>query len=110
MPTYDYVCEACQHSFEEFQSMTAEHLKKCPECKKNKLKRLIGMGGGIIFKGSGFYETDYRSNQYANDQKADQKKVKETKEKKIEKKAEVKTDKKSDSKAKEKTPDAGPVK
>ena len=53
MPTYDYVCQACGHRFEEFQSMSADPLKKCPKCKKNKLERLIGTGAGVIFKGSG---------------------------------------------------------
>ncbi len=61
MPTYEYECNACGHKFEEFQSMTAKTLKKCPECKKLKLQRLIGSGSGIIFKGSGFYETDYKN-------------------------------------------------
>ena len=60
MPTYEYECEACGHAFEEFQSMSAKPLKKCPKCSKNKLTRLIGAGAGIIFKGSGFYETDYK--------------------------------------------------
>ena len=71
MPTYDYVCDACGHNFEEFQSMTAKPLKKCPECGKAKLRRLIGTGAGIIFKGGGFYETDYRSESYQKDAKAD---------------------------------------
>lgn len=71
MPTYDYVCEACDHAFEEFQSITAKSLRKCPECGKNKLKRLIGTGSGVIFKGSGFYETDYRSDSYKKAAKAD---------------------------------------
>ncbi len=60
MPTYDYLCGSCGHQFEEFQSMNAKSLRKCPKCKKSSLKRLIGSGGGIIFKGSGFYETDYK--------------------------------------------------
>ena len=60
MPTYQYECSACGHQFEILQSMTEPKLKKCPECKKLKLFRLIGTGGGIIFKGSGFYETDYK--------------------------------------------------
>lgn len=64
MPTYDYVCQACEHRFEHFQSMTARPLRKCPECGKPRLKRLIGAGGGLIFKGSGFYITDYRSKEY----------------------------------------------
>lgn len=71
MPTYDYECDACGHAFEEFQSMTAKPLKKCPECGKPKLRRLIGTGAGIIFKGSGFYETDYRSDSYSKEAKAD---------------------------------------
>ncbi len=60
MPTYEYECEGCGHSFEEFQSMSAAALKNCPKCKEDKLQRLIGAGAGIIFKGSGFYETDYK--------------------------------------------------
>jgi putative FmdB family regulatory protein len=64
MPTYEYKCENCGHKLEAFQSMSEEPLKKCPKCSKNKLKRLIGTGAGIIFKGSGFYETDYRSESY----------------------------------------------
>jgi putative FmdB family regulatory protein len=61
MPTYQYECSACGHSFEQFQSMTDAKLKKCPECGKNKLNRLVGSGSGVIFKGSGFYETDYKN-------------------------------------------------
>ena len=64
MPTYDYSCESCEHRFEQFQSITAKPLKKCPECAKMSLKRLIGSGAGVIFKGSGFYQTDYRSDSY----------------------------------------------
>ena len=71
MPTYDYACRACGHRFEEFQSISADPLKKCPACKKAKLERLIGAGAGIIFKGSGFYETDYRSASYSSDAKKD---------------------------------------
>ncbi len=71
MPTYEYRCNACGHQFDEFQSITAPHLKKCPECGKNKLVRLIGIGAGIIFKGSGFYETDYRSDSYKKAAKAE---------------------------------------
>ena len=72
MPTYDYVCENCGHAFEEFQMMSAKPLRKCPECGKQKLRRLIGTGAGVIFKGGGFYETDYRSDSYQKDAKADQ--------------------------------------
>jgi putative FmdB family regulatory protein len=64
MPTYDYHCDACEHEFELFQSITAEPEKKCPECGKKKLRRLIGPGAAIVFKGSGFYKTDYRSESY----------------------------------------------
>src|SRR5215207_7656534 len=60
MPTYDYKCNGCGHTFEELQSFSEPPLAKCPACKKNKLERLFGGGGAIIFKGSGFYETDYR--------------------------------------------------
>ncbi|MFN0205929.1 MAG: FmdB family zinc ribbon protein [Planctomycetota bacterium] len=60
MPTYDYVCDACNHQFEEFQSMKDAALTVCPKCNVSKLRRLIGTGAGIIFKGSGFYQTDYK--------------------------------------------------
>ena len=60
MPTYDYNCDGCGHEFEEWQSFKDDPLTKCPLCKKNKLRRLFGGGAAIIFKGSGFYETDYR--------------------------------------------------
>ena len=69
MPTYDYLCQGCEHEFEQFQSITSNPLRKCPECGKMQLKRLIGSGAGIIFKGSGFYETDYRSDNYKSGQK-----------------------------------------
>jgi len=71
MPTYEYACAACGHKFEEFQSITAPAVKKCPVCKKNKVQRLISTGGGFIFKGSGFYITDYRSDAYKNAAKSD---------------------------------------
>ena len=61
MPTYDYRCTACAHEFEEFQSMSAPVLRTCPACKKKSLERLIGTGAAVLFKGSGFYQTDYRS-------------------------------------------------
>lgn len=60
MPTYDYRCEACGHAFEHFQSMSSGRLKACPRCKRHRLVRLVGAGAGLIFKGSGFYETDYK--------------------------------------------------
>ena len=61
MPTYEYKCDNCGHLFEHFQSMKDEKLTKCPECGKKKLRRLIGTGSGLIFKGSGFYLTDYKN-------------------------------------------------
>jgi len=72
MPTYDYRCDACGHTFEEFQSFSDKPLKKCPACGKAKLRRLIGTGAAVIFKGSGFYQTDYRSESYKSAAKADQ--------------------------------------
>jgi putative FmdB family regulatory protein len=64
MPTYEYQCKACGDKFEAFQSISAKPIKKCPACGKNTVQRLISAGAGIIFKGSGFYETDYRSESY----------------------------------------------
>ncbi len=64
MPTYGYACQACGHEFDQFQSIKAKPLRKCPQCGKLALRRLIGTGAGIIFKGSGFYQTDYRSESY----------------------------------------------
>jgi len=61
MPTYQYECAACGHRLEVMQSMTDQRLKQCPVCQKDSLHRLIGTGGGIIFKGSGFYATDYKN-------------------------------------------------
>ncbi|MEM1185589.1 MAG: zinc ribbon domain-containing protein [Planctomycetota bacterium] len=106
MPTYEYRCGACSHELETFQSITAKPLRKCPECGKLKLERLISGGGAVIFKGGGFYETDYRSESYKKGAEAD-KKAQEAKaesksdsksDSKPEKKTDSKTDKKSDSK------------
>ena len=71
MPTYEYECTACGHKFEEWQSIMADPITKCPSCKKKKVKRLLGTGGAIIFKGSGYYQTDYRSESYKKGAKAD---------------------------------------
>jgi putative FmdB family regulatory protein len=71
MPTYDYVCDGCGHAFELFQSMTDSVKKTCPKCGKKKLRRLIGAGAAIMFKGSGFYKTDYRSESYKKGAAAD---------------------------------------
>ncbi len=73
MPTYDYECDGCQHSFELFQGINDSVKKKCPQCGKLKLRRLFGTGAAIMFKGSGFYETDYRSESYKKAAKADKK-------------------------------------
>ena len=71
MPTYDYRCDACGHAFEQFQSIMADPIRKCPKCKKLKVKRLIGTGAGLLFKGSGFYITDYRDQGYKDKAKAE---------------------------------------
>ena len=75
MPTYDYICDACQHEWELFQRITEDHIKKCPACKKNKAVRQFGTGAAVMFKGSGFYETDYRSDSYKKSAEADKKKT-----------------------------------
>lgn len=71
MPTYEYECGACGHRFEKFQSMTEKAVKKCPQCGKNKAGRVISGGAGVLFKGSGFYQTDYRSKGYKEAAKKD---------------------------------------
>ena len=71
MPTYEYICESCGREFERFQSITARPLRKCTECGKMVLKRLIGSGSGVIFKGTGFYQTDYRSDSYKKAEKSE---------------------------------------
>lgn len=72
MPTYEYRCEKCEHQFDELQSMSEKPLEKCPKCGKKALRRLFGTGAAILFKGSGFYQTDYRSESYKQAAKADQ--------------------------------------
>jgi putative FmdB family regulatory protein len=88
MPTYDYECDGCGHSFELFQSISEPVKKKCPECGKPKLRRLFGTGAAVVFKGSGFYQTDYRSDSY--------KKAAEKDKPAGESKSDGKTDSKSD--------------
>ena len=90
MPTYEYECEKCKHRFEAFQSIMAPPLKDCPKC-KGELRRLIGTGSAIIFKGSGFYKTDYRSESYKKKAEAE----KSTEKKDTEKPKEKKEQKKS---------------
>jgi putative FmdB family regulatory protein len=72
MPTYEYRCDACGHQFDELQSFSEPPLSKCPECGKKRLRRLFGTGAAVLFKGSGFYETDYRSDSYKKAAKAEQ--------------------------------------
>src|SRR5437899_3812411 len=91
MPTYEYKCDACGHAFERFQSITADPIKRCPECGKAKVRRLIGTGAGMIFKGSGFYVTDYRDQSYTDKAKAESGDAQKS-ETKPESKAEPKTE------------------
>jgi putative FmdB family regulatory protein len=69
MPTYEYACDACKHQFDELQSFSDSPLTKCPKCGKKKLRRLFGTGAAVLFKGSGFYQTDYRSESYKSGEK-----------------------------------------
>lgn len=73
MPTYDYECDSCEHSFELFQSITEPVKRKCPRCGRKSLRRLFGTGAAILFKGSGFYQTDYRSESYKKGVEAEKK-------------------------------------
>lgn len=98
MPTYEYKCANCDHLMEAFQSITANPLKKCPECGKMKLQRLLGTGAALIFKGSGFYETDYRSDSYKKGATSEKPKP-----------ASAKTDTKKESKAKTAKTDSKPA-
>jgi putative FmdB family regulatory protein len=75
MPTYDYACDACEHTFEQWQSFKDDPLTKCPACKKSKLRRLLGTGAAIVFKGSGFYDTDYRQKDEAKKAEANKPKA-----------------------------------
>jgi putative FmdB family regulatory protein len=71
MPTYEYECGACEHRFEKYQSMSDKPIKKCPKCGKAEARRMISGGAGVLFKGSGFYQTDYRSKSYKESVKKD---------------------------------------
>ncbi len=106
MPTYDYECDACGHEFELFQSITATPKKKCPACKRSKLRRLFGTGAAVMFKGSGFYQTDYRSDSYKKSAEADKSAASEssssnTSESKSDSKSESKSETKSETKPSE---------
>ena len=104
MPTYDYECSACGHAFEELQSFSDAPLTKCPKCKKKKLARLFGGGGAILFKGSGFYETDYRRAGETNGEAKPEKVEKaDSGESKGEAKAETQTEAKSETKTETKS-------
>ena len=96
MPTYDYECSACGYTLEIFQGINDPVKKKCPECGKLKLQRQFGTGAAIVFKGSGFYQTDYRSDGYKKAAKADKKKS-EGGDSKTKKSSESKASKKSES-------------
>jgi putative FmdB family regulatory protein len=96
MPTYDYVCDSCGHEFEEFQSISEPVLRKCPECKKQKLRRLFGTGAAVVFKGSGFYQTDYRSESYKSGAEKDKPKAESSE--KSESKSSDNSEKKSETK------------
>lgn len=90
MPTYEYLCESCGFKFETFQKMTDEALKECPKC-RGKLRKLISGGGGLLFKGSGFYTTDYRSESYKAKEKQEKKSHSEVKDKEVVPKPKVKS-------------------
>ncbi|RKY06978.1 MAG: zinc ribbon domain-containing protein [Planctomycetota bacterium] len=96
MPTYQYLCDSCGHEFERFQSIKAGPLRKCPECSKMQLNRLIGAGGAVIFKGSGFYQTDYPTESNKEGEKNA--------------KPKTETETKTETKTKTKTPDASKAK
>lgn len=104
MPTYDYRCDACDHEFELFQQMSDPVKRKCPECGALKLQRLIGTGAGVIFKGSGFYETDYRSESYKKAAEAESKSKNAKSDAKPDAKPNAKPDAKPDAPAKKDAP------
>lgn len=108
MPTYDYRCDACGHEFDAFQSIMDGALRKCPKCKKQKLRRLIGAGSGIIFRGSGFYETDYKRSRASGGGSSETGGEKSGSEKSGETGSEKKPEKKEPSKADSKSPKKGP--
>ena len=98
MPTYEYHCDGCEHHFDEFQSILDKPLKKCPKCRKPKLRRIFGTGAAVLFKGSGFHETDYRSESYKAGAKADAEAAKPPGDGKGDAKSETKSETKTDAK------------
>jgi len=103
MPTYDYECDACGHTFELFQSISEPVQKKCPECKKLKLRRLFGTGAAVVFKGSGFYQTDYRSDSYKKGAEKDKPASESKSDSKSDSKSESKSTSSSESKSESKS-------
>jgi putative FmdB family regulatory protein len=101
MPTYLYRCKSCSQEFDEFQRIADEPLKTCPSCKKDTLIRIIGGGAGLLFKGSGFYQTDYKKS--GEEGKKESVKKKETK-------VDAKPESKSDTSTEKKSSDAGSAK
>lgn len=102
MPTYDYLCDACGHEFELFQSISDAVKRKCPKCSKPKLRRLFGTGAAVVFKGSGFYQTDYRSDSYKKAAEKEKPSSDKSDKSGDSKKSESKSEAKSESKSKEK--------
>jgi putative FmdB family regulatory protein len=103
MPTYDYECDACEHKFELFQSISEPVQKKCPECGKLKLRRLFGTGAAVVFKGSGFYQTDYRSDSYKKGAEKDKPASESKSDSKSDSKSESKSTSSSESKSESKS-------
>jgi putative FmdB family regulatory protein len=115
MPTYEYECDACGHAFERLQSMSEPAVRKCPKCGKLKVRRLISGGAGVIFKGSGFYETDYKRARSSSDtakrkEDAAQATSSQSEPPKTETKPDAKSDAKPESKPESKSSDAKPAK
>ncbi len=86
MPTYEYVCRACRHEFERFQPITSSPVRTCPKCGRKRVERKIGIGAAVLFKGGGFYETDYRSESYRKTEEAEKKESEKASEKASDKK------------------------
>jgi putative FmdB family regulatory protein len=107
MPTYDYECDACGHTFELFQSISEPVQKKCPKCGKLKLRRLFGTGAAVVFKGSGFYQTDYRSESYKKGAEKDKPASDSKSEGKSDSKSETKSESKSSSGESKSSSDTG---